>query len=40
MKENKLTSEKYRKILSTNTNEFIVDVPERENSRKKERTND
>ena len=40
MKENKHTSEKYRKILSTNTNEFIIEVPEREKSRKKERNND
>ena len=35
MKENKFTSEKYRTILSTNTNAFIIEVPERENSRKK-----
>lgn len=36
MKENKLTSEKYWIILSTNTNKFIKEVPEREQSRKKE----
>ena len=35
MKENKFTSEKYRTILTTNTNAFIIEVPERENSRKK-----
>ena len=40
MKENKLTSEKYRKILGTNAKEFIIEVPEREKSRKKERNND
>ena len=35
MKENKFTSEKYRTILSTKTNAFIIEVPEREKSRKK-----